>query len=263
MSNTRTFGPVTKSPPPPCACVVVAPSHRPTAIIRTTGNEYHVGETGRPAGCKCHHKLKLNEMETRHRRRNHEARRRGGGVAIKNSSCFVGRPALVKYLGVRSARCEVRMTSKQKAGRPGLHNRPYTYCSLKPSFRPTSKRRTERTNSRLYIEKSKHSRAGLAGRCPFPSSCCMAISCLLKMAREREEGWLILLPAIIYNSSTVSSLQSYYWQPEGLRLIVREASRGEALGHWGGNSHAFGIGFSPTPTTRNYHHHPTLLTQST
>ncbi len=25
----------------------------------------------------------------------------------------------------------------------------------------------------------------------------------------------ILLPAIIYNLSTVSSLQSYYWQPEG------------------------------------------------
>ncbi len=27
---------------------------------------------------------------------------------------------------------------------------------------------------------------------------------------------LILSPAIIYNFSTVSSLQSYYWQPEGL-----------------------------------------------
>ncbi len=33
---------------------------------------------------------------------------------------------------------------------------------------------------------------------------------------QNSYRWLILSPAIIYSFSTVSSLQSYYWQPEGL-----------------------------------------------
>ncbi len=70
---------------------------------------------------------------------------------------------------------------------------------------------------------------------------------------------------IIFSTITEYSFATYkviIFSLKACWLNIREVRGGEVQDHWGGNSCAFGIGFSPLPPTRNYHHPPSLPTQS-